>query len=460
MAGMDERTNKLTQGSVVKALVTFTLPFLLANVLQSLYGAVDLFVVGQYCSAESVAAVSTGAQVTQIITSLVTGLTLGGTILIGRYTGMERWDKVKQAIGTTLTLFFFVAIALTALMLLFEAPLLTLLNTPAPSFDETMKYVAICAWGNVFICGYNALSAVLRGYGDSVRPLYFVGVACVVNIVLDFVFVKYLGLGAGGTALATVISQGVSMVIGIVYLKRHQFLFDFKLSSFRVSLPMAGRLARIGVPISFQELMVRISFLYLAAVMNGCGVYAAAVVGIGSKYDVFSMLSATSIANALAAITAQNMGAGKPERARKSLWYGLTFALAAAFAFWTWAQLSPETMIALFSDDPGVIAAGVPFFRACSYDYIMVAFVFCLNGYLNGRAKTVWTMVSCTFGALCLRIPLVWLVAKHFSQDLGMLGAVAPVVSGIMAVYTLVYVLWEGKRGKGLEEPVEKTLKK
>lgn len=423
---MEQAPNALTKGSVVKALVTFTLPFLLANVLQSLYGAVDLFVVGQYCDAQSVAAVSTGTQVTQIVTSLVTGLTLGGTILIGKYTGMERWDKVKTAIGTTLSIFALVALALTALMLLFEAPLLTLLNTPAESFEATMEYVAICAWGNFFICGYNSLSAVLRGYGDSVRPMYFVGVACVVNILLDFLFVKYVGLGAGGTALATVLSQGVSMAIGIGYLKRKRFLFDFKPASFRIDPAMAKELARVGIPISFQELMVRISFLYLTAVMNHCGVYAAAVVGIGSKYDVFSMLSATSIANALAAITAQNMGAGKPERARKSLWYGLSFALLAACAFWTWAQVSPETMIALFSEDSGVIAAGVPFFRACSYDYIMVAFVFCLNGYLNGRAKTFWTMVSCTFGALCLRIPLVWFVSGHFSQDLGMLGTVAP----------------------------------
>ena len=443
---MEQAPNALTKGSVVKALVTFTLPFLLANVLQSLYGAVDLFVVGQYCDAQSVAAVSTGTQVTQIVTSLVTGLTLGGTILIGKYTGMERWDKVKTAIGTTLSIFALVALALTALMLLFEAPLLTLLNTPAESFEATMEYVAICAWENFFICGYNSLSAVLRGYGDSVRPMYFVGVACVVNILLDFLFVKYVGLGAGGTALATVLSQGVSMAIGIGYLKRKRFLFDFKPASFRIDPAMAKELARVGIPISFQELMVRISFLYLTAVMNHCGVYAAAVVGIGSKYDVFSMLSATSIANALAAITAQNMGAGKPERARKSLWYGLSFALLAACAFWTWAQVSPETMIALFSEDSGVIAAGVPFFRACSYDYIMVAFVFCLNGYLNGRAKTLWTMVSCTFGALCLRIPLVWFVSGHFSQDLGMLGTVAPVVSGIMALYTLLYILWEGKQ--------------
>ena len=167
---MTKAPNALTKGSVGKALVTFTVPFLLANVLQSLYGAVDLFVVGQFCDAQAVAAVSTGTQVTQIVTSLVTGLTLGGTILVGNYTGMERWDKVKEAIGTTLTVFALVAVLLTALMLLFEAPLLTLLNTPAESFQATMDYVAICAWGNFFICGYNALSAVLRGYGDSVRP--------------------------------------------------------------------------------------------------------------------------------------------------------------------------------------------------------------------------------------------------------------------------------------------------
>ena len=250
--------NALTKGSVGKALVTFTVPFLLANVLQSLYGAVDLFVVGQFCDAQAVAAVSTGTQVTQIVTSLVTGLTLGGTILVGNYTGMERWDKVKEAIGTTLTVFALVAVLLTALMLLFEAPLLTLLNTPAESFRATMDYVAICAWGNFFICGYNALSAVLRGYGDSVRPLYFVAVACVANIVLDVVFVAGFHLGAPGTALATVIAQGLSMVLGIVYLKRHHFIFDFRPASFRISRPMAKELARVGIPISFQELWQKV----------------------------------------------------------------------------------------------------------------------------------------------------------------------------------------------------------
>lgn len=436
--------NILTEGNVARTLLRFAVPFLIANILQSLYGAVDLFVVGRYGTAESVAAVSTGTQVTQIVTSLVSGLTLGSTIVIGNYMGQKRFDRVKQTIGTTLTVFAVVALLLTAAMLVLEVPLLTVLCTPEESFALTMQYVAICACGNLFICGYNAISAILRGYGDSKRPMVFVGIACVINIVLDFVFVKDLHMDVSGTAWATVISQGVSMVIAIVYLKRKQFIFDFRLSGFRPVGSIVKELARVGIPISFQEAAVRVSFLYLMTVMNRCGVYAAAVVGIGSKYDVFAMLSATSMANALAAITAQNMGAGKPERARKSLWYGMGFALFVSCLFWLWAQWNPESMISAFSRDEHVIRAGVPFFRSCSYDYILVMHVFCLNGYLNGRQKTLWTMVSCTSGALLLRIPMVYFFGKYFSDNLGMLGKIAPTVSGIMACYTLAYVLWEG----------------
>ncbi|MCI8391494.1 MAG: MATE family efflux transporter [Roseburia sp.] len=439
------REHNLTEGNIIKTLLFFAVPFLIANILQSLYGAVDLFVVGKYCAAESVAAISTGTQVTQIVTSLATGLTLGGTILIGQYTGSRDNVRVKQTIGTMLTVFAVFALILTALMLGFERQLLTLLQTPAESFELTMQYVAVCSAGNLFICGYNALSAVLRGYGDSTRPMIFVGVACVLNIVLDLLFVAVFGLGVAGTALATVISQAVSMCIAIVYLKKKDFIFDFRLKSFRPVKEIAVRLAKVGIPISFQELMVRISFLYLAAVMNGCGVYAAAVVGISSKYDVFAMLSATSMASALAAITAQNMGAGKPERARQSLWYGMGFALFVSCLFFLWAQVSPQSMIRVFADETNIVKAGIPFFRSCSYDYIMVAMVFCLNGYLNGRQKTVWTMVSCSAGALLLRIPMVYLFGNYFADDLGRLGMIAPIVSGIMAFYTLVYVLCENR---------------
>ncbi len=438
----------LSEGSIPKTLFRFALPFLLANILQSLYGAVDLFVVGKFCSAESVAAVSTGTQVTQIVTSLVTGLTLGSTIVIGSYMGEKNYEKVKKTIGTTLTVFTITALVITALMLVFNSSILNLLHTPEESFDLTMVYVTICTLGNIFICLYNAISAILRGYGDSTRPMIFVGIACCLNIILDFLFTGFMGMGVAGVALATVISQAVSMVISIVYLKKKNFIFDFALPSFRPDREITKKLGSVGIPISFQELAVRISFLYLTMMMNSAGVYGAAVVGVGAKYDVFAMLSATSMANTLSAITAQNFGRGKPGRARTSLWLALSFALFVSFLFWLWAQISPETMIGVFTKDPNVIKAGIPYFRTASYDYMMTALVFTLNGYLNGRQKTVWTMISCTAGALLLRIPMVWFFGERFGSDLGKLGIIAPTVSGIMALYTLIYVIWEGRKKK------------
>ncbi len=442
----------LTQGNVYAALFSFTIPFIIANLIQALYGAVDLFVIGRYCSPESVAAVSTGTQVTQIITSMITGLTLGGTILVGKYTGMGAREEVQRTIGTTLCVFAAAALILTGVMLAGADGILRLLKTPQRSFALARQYVVICSCGIFFICGYNAISAVLRGCGDSKRPMLFVGLSCVLNVAGDVVLVKYAGLGVAGVALATIGSQAVSMIWAMIYLNRKRFIFTFSLKNLRIDRGKARELAMVGIPISLQECMVRLSFLYLTSVTNRLGVFAAAAVGVAGKYDVFAMLAATSAANALAAVTAQNYGAGKPERARKSLIAGTSFALAVSALFWLWAQLSPETMIGLFTKDSRIIEAGIPFFTSCSYDYLAVSLVFCMNGYLNGRAKTIFTMVSCCFGALALRMPLIHLVYGNWPDDLLRIGMIAPAVSGFMAVYTLAYVavlFGRERRGRG-----------
>lgn len=433
--------NLLTEGNVFRVLLKFSVPFLIANIIQALYGAVDLMVIGWYCAPESVAAVSTGTQVTQIITSMVSGLTLGSTIMVGKYTGMKDEDRTRKTIGTTLSVFAVIAILLTIVMLTFKGPILTALKTPAASMKEANDYVTICFYGIFFICGYNAISAVLRGYGDSRRPMYFVALSCVLNIIGDIMFVKYLGLGVAGTALATVLSQSISMICSIIYLNRSRFIFTFSFKNLRIDRSLAKELAMVGIPISSQECMVRLSFLYLTSVTNRLGVNAAAAVGIASKYDVFAMLPATSIASALAAITAQNYGAGKPERARQSLAAGIGFSVLASSLFFLWAQLSPQTMIGLFNTNPDITSAGIPFFHSCSFDYLAVSFVFCLNGFMNGRSKTVFTMISCCFGALALRIPLIWLAYTYCPDNLFVIGSIAPAVSGFMAVYTMGFVL-------------------
>lgn len=271
--------------------------------------------------------------------------------------------------------------------------------------------------------------------------MYFVTLSCVLNIIGDFVFVRYFHMGVAGTALATVLSQAVSMIVSIIYLNKKKFLFTFTLSNMRIHRDKLKELACVGIPISFQESMVRLSFLYLTSVTNRLGVSTAAAVGIAGKYDVFAMLPATSIASALSVITAQNYGAGKLERAKKSLTAGIGFAVLASSVFFIWAQVSPQTMIGIFNKDPDMLRAGIPFFRACSYDYLAVSLVFCLNGYMNGREKTVFTMISCCFGALALRIPLIWLVFTHYPDNLLLIGSIAPSVSGFMAVYTLIFVI-------------------
>lgn len=438
--------NTLSEGNVFKVLLTFSVPFLIANIIQSLYGAVDLMIIGWYCTPESMAAVSIGTQLTQIVTSIVSGLTLGSTILVGKYIGRREEETVRTTIGTTLTIFAIIAILLTILLLTATDWLLYVLKTPQSSVALAKEYVTICFSGIFFICGYNAISAILRGYGDSRRPMYFVALSCVLNIIGDVVFVKYLNLGVAGTAFATILSQAISMICSIVYLNKIRFVFTFQRNNFRIDKERLKELAYVGIPISLQECMVRFSFLYLTSVTNRLGVNAAAAVGVASKYDVFAMLPATSIASALAAITAQNYGAGKPKRARTSLWAGIGFAVTASFLFFLWAQLSPETMIQIFNQDPAIIKAGIPFLRTCSYDYLAVSFVFCLNGYLNGKSKTLFTMISCCFGALALRIPLIWLAFSYAPDNLAVIGSIAPTVSGFMALYTLLYTLWQIKK--------------
>lgn len=431
----------LTEGSLTGTVIMFSLPFLLANVIQALYGAVDLMVVGRYCSSDAVAAVSTGTQVTQIVTSLISGLTLGGTVTVGKYMGMRRPDDVRKTISTSLCLFGITGVLLTALLLVFLSPVLTLLHTPPESLELAKQYVSICAAGVIFTCGYNAISAILRGCGDSKSPLLFVATAGILNVTGDLIFVNYFHMGVGGTALATVLSQGFSMVCAVIYLNRNDFIFKFRFSNFRMYRDNIRELAWIGIPISLQESMVRLSFLYLTGVTNSLGVNAASAVGIASRYDVFAMLPATSVSSALASIVAQNYGAQKYGRMNRALFTGIAAALPFSLAFFAWAQLSPVTMIGVFSKDAAIIEAGIPFFKACSFDYICVLLVFSLNGYLNGRGKTIYTMISCCMGALVFRIPLIWLACRYMPDNLGIIGSVAPVVSGIMAAYTLIYTL-------------------
>ena len=350
----------LTEGNVRRALSRFAIPFLGASLLQFLYGAVDLIVVGQFADQAGIAAVSTGSQVMQAVTNFIIGLSTGGTVLVGQYLGARRGEDVNRAIGTLFSLFALIAVVLAAAFALSTNAIVALMQVPAAAVAPARQYLFICACGLVFITGYNMVSGVLRGLGDSKRPMYFVLVACIINIVGDLLLVGVFGLGAAGAALATVAAQGVSLALALAVLRRRDFPFDFKRRSFRIQGDKAARILRLGLPVAVQNVLVTLSFLIITAIVNHMDVLAqSAAVGLVERITGFIMLFPIAFQSAISAMTAQNMGAGRPDRARQGLKYGILFCLAADIAMFVLVQLVPGLAMRLFTPDAEVIYHGV-----------------------------------------------------------------------------------------------------
>ncbi len=442
---LDQTVRRLTEGSITKTLVRFAAPYLAANFLQALYGAVDLLVVGWFCSSESVSAVSTGAQIMQIILSLISGLTMGGTILIAQYVGAKRIDQAADTISTMFSLFGIISVVMTVVMLACASPLLMLMQTPKEAFGPALDYVLIASAGTVFVIGYNAVSAILRGLGDSRHPLIFIAISCVCNILLDLAAVGLLGMGAGGAALATIISQGLSFVIAIIYLKRNNFIFDFKRKSFHLHKDKALSLIKIGIPVSLQDTTVHISFMFITAIVNSMGVVASAAVGVCSRFDAFAMLPPTAFSGAISALAAQNIGANQPERAKKTLYMSMLLSFACSLVFFAWAQLSPQSVMTLFQFDPQVTVAGAEYLRTFSFDFLLVAFAFCFSGFFNGCGCTRYTMITGIATTLGIRVPLAFLFSQLMPDSLYGIGLAAPiatVVSILVHVIVLRTPIW------------------
>ena len=437
---MEQRVQNLTKGNIYKTLAVFALPYLMANFIQALYGAVDMMVVGWFNDAAVVAAVSIGTQMMQIVISFVAGLTMGGTIIIAQYYGGGREKDTVETISTMLTLFAIAALLMTLALFLLAAPFLGLLKTPAESFASAMDYVRICACGIFFIFGYNALAAMLRGLGDSKSPLYFIAAACVFNIVFDLLLVGGLKMGAAGAALATAGSQGVSMILAIVYLNRKSFIFKFKKDNFRIYRDKAERLLKVGIPVSLQETLLQISFLFITAIINTMGVVAAAAVGIAGKFDAFAMLPASAFSGAIAAIAAQNIGAGQPDRAKKSLFASIVMSLLCSIPFFIWAQVFPASVLQIFRAEPAVISAGTAYLRTFSIDFMLVAFGFCFLGFFNGCGRTAFSMVNGVAAALLVRLPLAWILSVTLSGSLMAIGLAAPAATLVSVVAEIIYL--------------------
>ena len=443
----------LTRGNILKNLLIFSLPFLAANLLQALYGAVDLWVVGKFGGGKAgVAAVANGGEVMHLVMSFIMGLTTGATVLIGQYYGANDKRNTRKCVGMSLSFAFAVGIIGTISMVMISPWLIKILNTPQEAVEPALQYLGICSYGVFFVVVFNAFAAIFRGFGNSTLPLICIASGCICNIILDIVLVAKFSLGVQGAAIATIISQGLSVIVSFIFFCRGNFNFKFTKANFILVWKLVGKYVRIGIPIGVQSTLINLSFLFIVSIVNkmgGTDSAPAAGYGIVNRINGFTMLPAISFAMALSALTAQNIGAKKFIRARKTLYISLILTLAIGAVFLAAMQLAPEFFIGLFIDtanpeSAAVIHQGTLYARSFSIEYVLVPIVFCTNGFFVGTGHAFFTMANNLTSTFLLRVTTSYFFSITAGATLLHIGLAAPLASTFSAIVALIY-LWSGK---------------
>ena len=437
--------NDLSQGNVLSRLVLFAIPFLISNFVQSLYNVADMLIVGRFCGTESMSAVNIGGQVTFILTNTIVGLCMGGTVLIGQYLGARNRTALKQVTATLITVLVILSFIITVIMLLLRKPVLRLIRTPSEAFVESDQYLTVTLTGIIFIFGYNALSAILRGMGNSKQPLYFVTAACITNIVLDLLFVAVFKWSAFGAALATVMSQALSVFLCIGYMVRNNFQFDFKPRSFRIYGRQLALIFKIGLPTCIQNSITSISFIFITAIVNIVGgVTASAGVGAVGKFNSFAFMPTQAMSASISAMSAQNFGAKRIDRAVEACRIGTIFSVCVTYSFFALVMIFPASILKVFGNDPLMIRDGVIYVRSFAWDFLLIPFIFCINGFLIGGGHTFFTLINGILSAVLLRVPVCYFLGISLGWGLKGVGLGAPAASAGVLLVIIIY-LFTGK---------------
>ena len=445
---MKSDKSDFTQGSIPKKLALFMLPVLGALVLQAAYGAVDLLVVGHFGTTSGLSAVSTGSQVLNLVTFVVTQFAMGITVLIARYLGEKRPEYIGQVIGGGAVVFTIIAAALFVVLVGFARGVSVLMQAPAEAVELTASYVRICGAGIFFIVAYNVLSAIFRGLGDSKSPLIFVLVACIVNIIGDLVLVAGLHLDAAGAAIATVAAQAVSVVCAIVMLVKKHLPFHFRKSDFSLNL-QCRKFLGIGLPLALQEFLTQLSFLALCAFVNRLGLEASSGYGVASKIVSFAMLIPSALMQSMAAFVSQNVGAGNKKRAKKSMFTGIAIGLAFGCAMFALVWFKGDALSAIFTTDAAVIANAFAYLRGFAPETMATAVLFSMIGYFNGNDKTVWVMVQGLVQTLIVRLPMAYFMSIQPNASLTMIGLAAPTSTVVGILLNVCFFLSLEKKSAG-----------
>lgn len=432
---MKSKHGNFTTGRVFLPLVLFMLPILAANLLQSMYGAADLLVIGWFETAAEISAVSTGSIVTFTIQLVIVGLSTGATVLIGRYLGESKTREIGQIVGAAIAVFAVVAVLLTVVVYFGAGTIVRLLNVPEEAASGCVTYLKICGLGMVFNVAYNLISSIFRGLGNSKIPLLFVFIACVINVFGDVVLVGRFNMGVAGVAVATVGAQAVSVLLFVVAFRYFKLPFEFRIKDIGFRRPQTGSILSLGLPLALSDFLSELSFLAVAAIVNGMGLIASSGYGVGTKLIGFIMLIPSALMQAISTFTAQNAGAGQHARSKKAMIYGIVSGVAVGSLIFVSAQFFGESMSALFSKDREVIASSALYLRGFSFDCLLTCVLFGLMGYYNGYGRTVFVMAQNLACAFIIRLPLAYLVSLMDGVTLWHIGFVTPIssVAGILA---------------------------
>ena len=444
----------LTTGSIFKNVVYFSLPYLLSYFLQTLYGMADLFIIGQYEGVASTTAVSIGSQVMHMITVIIVGLAMGSTVSIGQAVGGGNDKRTASCIGNTITLFMGLSIILTAALLLLRRPIAIAMSTPAQALEGTIDYLTICFMGIPFITAYNIISSIFRGLGDSKSPMYFIAIACAANIGLDYAFMGALHLGPAGAALGTTLSQAVSVVVSIIVVRRARAGIRLKKEDFKPKRDVMGSLLRIGIPIAVQDGLIQVAFIVITIIANRRGLNDAAAVGIVEKIMSFIFLVPSSMLSTVSALGAQNIGAGKPERAKTTMRYGILITTCFGLAVVALMQFYANSFVALFTDSSTqdglqVVTMGGQYLRGYIWDCLFAGMHFCFSGYFCACGRSSLSFVHNIIAIALVRIPGVYITSKMFADTLFPMGLATAAGSLLSVMICLVmYTILSRKESK------------
>ena len=443
----------LTTGSVFKTIVYFSLPYLLSYFLQTLYGMVDLFIIGQFGGVAGSTAVANGSQVMHMLTVVIVGLAMGTTVIVGHAIGARNTGEAATVIGNSVTLFMTVAVGLMGILIFSVRDIVNLINTPSEAIEGTVNYLIICFVGIPFITAYNIISSIFRGLGDSKSPMYFIGIACAANIALDYLFIGVMSMGASGAALGTVLAQTLSVIISLVVIKRRTSDIRLRIEDFIPRRDIMGRILKVGVPVAVQDGCIQIAFIIITIIANRRGLNDAAAVGIVEKIISAVFIVPSSMLASVSALAAQNIGAGKHDRADKTLRYATMITTIYGVIVAVIMQFVSAWAVGIFTADAAVIVLGSQYIKGYIWDCIFAGIHFSFSGYFCAYGKSYIGFVHNILSIVLVRVPGSYLASKLYADTLFPMGLAAPAGSVLSVIICVGAYIWM-KRHSRLQKSV------